>query len=596
MASNQFLDLLIGYEKEGREERKFVTCNVSGKIISARGTVARSRMSRFTSSLSAYVSHTSTRAYGMLLLGFGLLTLLLHFVKDYVNFYTQVPLYVLVSGALFAALAIPLLLVDKPIAYALQENPISDYILFEFFCIQRAGRQQNNKGLNPIVALFVGFLLAGLGAVVPLWCVILGFFLACYIYVAFLSPEFSFLSIFLFLPYFPLIPYHSLVLSGAVVLTAISFLRKVMLGKRVMRLEQYDLIIVVFMLFVLVSGIFVKGIESFESSLVMLALGLGYLFSSSLVSNRRIAECIINALIISGVPVSVISVIRFVSSACVGNFSLSVSATFDSSTELAVFMIVTSLLSVYFIKEETRVGAKIFYSLTLTLSLVSILFSGAVFAFFALLFGALAYAAAGMRRMSWLPIMLLIFSPYLLLVFVALAESLFSLPQLSFIKLSSVPERWRIGMEMFRENIFTGIGIGEECFILELSKYSLESTYYDSGNFLLELGLEAGVFALVAVLLLLAARLVHGAVYSSYARRSHLFSLHRISYALLVALMCFGTVSYLWSDETMCYLFWCIFGLGSAGMRVSRQEHDDRVDYYSDGRTQHSSSVDIEIG
>ena len=102
-------------------------------------------MSRFTSSLSAYVSHTSTRAYGMLLLGFGLLTLLLHFVKDYVNFYTQVPLYVLISGAVLAALSIPLLLVDKPIAYALQENPISDYILFEFFCIQRAGRQQNNK-------------------------------------------------------------------------------------------------------------------------------------------------------------------------------------------------------------------------------------------------------------------------------------------------------------------------------------------------------------------------------------------------------------------------------------------------------------------
>jgi hypothetical protein len=46
---------------------------------------------------------------------------------------------------------------------------------------------------------------------------------------------------------------------------------------------------------------------------------------------------------------------------------------------------------------------------------------------------------------------------------------------------------------------------------------------------------------------------------------------------------------------TMYYLFWCIFGLGSAALRVAKSEFDDRIAYFSDGSTEDASSIDISI-
>ena len=59
--------------------------------------------------------------------------------------------------------------------------------------------------------------------------------------------------------------------------------------------------------------------------------------------------------------------------------------------------------------------------------------------------------------------------------------------------------------------------------------------------------------------------------------------------------MIYGVFNYVWADMTMYYLFWCVFGLGSAVLRISKQEFDDRVAYFSDGSAEDSSSIDITI-
>ena len=60
-------------------------------------------------------------------------------------------------------------------------------------------------------------------------------------------------------------------------------------------------------------------------------------------------------------------------------------------------------------------------------------------------------------------------------------------------------------------------------------------------------------------------------------------------------LMAYGAFYYIWADMTMYYLFWCVFGLGSASLRVAKQEFDDRFAYFSDGSAEDSSSIDISI-
>ena len=60
-------------------------------------------------------------------------------------------------------------------------------------------------------------------------------------------------------------------------------------------------------------------------------------------------------------------------------------------------------------------------------------------------------------------------------------------------------------------------------------------------------------------------------------------------------LVIFGAFTYIFSDITMYYLFWCMFGIGSAALRVSKQEYDDRAGYFSDGSGSDAASVDILI-
>ena len=65
---------------------------------------------------------------------------------------------------------------------------------------------------------------------------------------------------------------------------------------------------------------------------------------------------------------------------------------------------------------------------------------------------------------------------------------------------------------------------------------------------------------------------------------------------MMTALIAFGMTEYIWADETLLYLFWCIFGIGSATLRIAKREHDDRVMYYGDLMTADTSVIDVKIG
>ena len=130
----------------------------------------------------------------------------------------------------------------------------------------------------------------------------------------------------------------------------------------------------------------------------------------------------------------------------------------------------------------------------------------------------------------------------------------------------------------------------------EYSKYAyLETLPANSGNFLLEIGCEAGVFALVTFIAIFAIRIRHRSAYTPYIRGSQHVLINRFSTIALVVLFVYGILTSLWSDMTMYFLFWVVFGLGSAVLRVSRQEHDDLVAYYRDGAGQDASAIDITL-
>ena len=177
MSDKAFLKLLSGYENvtgEGIRGKRFFCRKISGSVT----RVNKTRFSRVVfggaARLGDRLAYSSTRAYGMFFLGFGLLSMLVTLARDYLGYYESLPISVLVVGAVFALIGIPFVLVDEPICLAFQRFVVTDYIFFEFFCLKRMSEDDEQKGIAPPLGLVLGILLALLGIVIPMGYVALG--------------------------------------------------------------------------------------------------------------------------------------------------------------------------------------------------------------------------------------------------------------------------------------------------------------------------------------------------------------------------------------------------------------------------------------
>ena len=138
-----------------------------------------------------------------------------------------------------------------------------------------------------------------------------------------------------------------------------------------------------------------------------------------------------------------------------------------------------------------------------------------------------------------------------------------------------------------------GIGIGAESFAEEMASNGISAA--NSSNLFIEIGLEAGLFALACFGSLIIVRFVHRSSYQVYVKNSDVSTLARICSVCIFSLISYGAVSYIFADMYSCYIFWCVFGIGSATLRVAKKETDDRIHYYEDTRASDSSAIDVEI-
>ena len=111
----------------------------------------------------------------------------------------------------------------------------------------------------------------------------------------------------------------------------------------------------------------------------------------------------------------------------------------------------------------------------------------------------------------------------------------------------------------------------------------------------MELGLGCGALLLVAFLLLLLVRLVHRASYQRYVRNSQLSKLSPLVSVALLALLVLGCYDYIFADLTIFYLFFAVFGIGGASLRVCKRDFDDRTLYFEDEKSSTSSVIRVYI-
>lgn len=604
MAKHTVLDFLNGYEEPLSDDgtksvtgKRFFSRGVTGSVRKKRNSSLVVGMINFGNNIARVLSYTASKSYGAALLTYGIVTFFGYLLADYVSFISAGREYLIV-GILSALLAIPFILSDKPFAIALQDNRAISFVLFEFFSVKRAHRTDSDYPSIPVwVSLLLGLALGALGYFVELWCVITGFIALLLIYVTFLSPEFAFFLSILILPYLAYIPYSSTLFPALIALTVLSLIRKVIFGKRVIFFEQYELFIGLMMAVILISGIFLKGMESFTSSLYMIAMAMGYILSGNLITNRRLSDSTLNAVVIASVPAAAYSI--YLAATCISAgdgaeiIGRGISSTFLSTDEYAVFLTVAIVFAAALIK-QSQGGIRVMYFALLVLNLAALVLTSELFAIAALLLGALAYLILKARILA-IPLMMIAFTlPYA----VILVPDEFIDPVLKLVpgidRILELETLWRSCLDAIVQHPFFGIGIGVDSFVTEMVDYGVTS-FSDSRNIFIELALEAGLFALTCFVAVLFIRLRHRAVYYSYVRDSQVGIASSFSSVAIFCMLALGATECIWTCEGSVYLFFVIFGMGAATLRAAKKEVDDRVLYYEDARAVDYSAIDIEI-
>ncbi|MBR2650388.1 MAG: O-antigen ligase family protein [Clostridia bacterium] len=609
---SRFVDFLLGYERSeahfadsgiARADKKFTDMLIGGSASAA--AIIKNPFAKFISTLTENIVCASTRAYGAMFLTFGVLTLLMNFASYYFSSLEVSSPFALAVGAIFSVISILLLLVDIPFADIFQRWNVTNALIFDVLCIKHVRQIKRDTRSPLIIPIIIGAALAAVSFFFSVTAVLAVLFIAVFVALSLASPEFSFMMTLLLLPALPMIPHSGSLLIALILLTTVSFIGKVILGKRLWHFEQYDCVILLFAIFILISGIFNKGLVSFESSLFMVVLTLGYFLTSNIIVNRRLADNAINIVIFSSIPTAVYALIYYFLSPAhpewldpmFGDTIPSrAEGTFGNPNIYAVYLLAVIVFSFGLIFTKSRKKLRGFYITALILNTAAMVLTWTRGAWLALLLGAISYLIIKSFRVPKLLLIPLFALPLaVLLVPEAVIErfsSIFNTQDSSIISRLSI---WRSSLKMFYDNIFLGVGVGEGAFSEEFAKYAEDSvTAPHSHNLFLEIGCEVGIFALFLFVILLLIRIRHRASYTLYVNTSSVRSVCSVSAVALFVLLTFSLTDYIWYSSAMCFMFWFVFGLGSASLRIARKEQEEALHSASFGNRE-AAFADITI-
>lgn len=599
MSKSTLYKLLDGYSTDGGENgsasggKHFVSRAFSGRMDKQKKGIAFA-VYRFAKSFEERVMFTGSRSYGFMALTFGLLTVILHFAGDFFIESMEASITSIIIGAVSSLVSVPLLFSHESLSHILQEMPLTRWLLFDFLCIKRATHKDDGKdGIPTYVLVFLGIVLATVGFFVPVKYLVIGGFAFAFAHLAFQSPEFSTVSLVLVMPYTSLLPMGDYVLSALLLLSVISLFRKAIRGKRVMLFEQYDLLVALLMLIVAISfAVMNRAVDL--SLLLALVPFLGYTLGSNIISNRRLADCVMNAFVVSALPATALSLVRAVRSAFSGEFLELIkngeSSVFSSPMAYAAYLTVAAVFCIFFIHENE--GAKrVAYCIALTVNAVGIILAGCPFIPFVILLCIPAYRLLLKRKNGAIPVLAIGVLVYLLYL---LPEAL-----LDFVLkgngISAHEQKLIVteGLDVILDNLLLGVGAGKESAAAELLSRGFNHDSFISAP--LQLACGSGVVALILLILIITVRVRHRAVYFPFVNSVHQLGYSTVTSVAFFAFITVGAVCDIFSSPLLSIVLWFIIGMGSAVLRISKREYDDKKVYLMGQSSHDASETEIEV-
>ncbi|MBP5293909.1 MAG: O-antigen ligase family protein [Clostridia bacterium] len=417
------------------------------------------------------------------------------------------------------------------------------------------------------------------------------------------SPESGLVLVTFMTPLLFFTPVPTTLLIIMLVMTAVSFIVKVLSGRRRLRFRMIDALVLLWSIIQFCSGFSAfPGTDSWINGILCSFLLLGYFLTVNLMRDKLWLQRMYYALLVSTFLLAAISfLISFIPKRFIEIFDilsldnaiLNVRAVLDSPNIISMMLILLLPLSLLFLfRYRKRILSHAFVAVLEAMLIYSLIYSWTrsawLGAIVAIIFMALLIDN---RTLS----VLILSIPGIVLAVILLinyGEGLFDHPVAkrfaSIINFTDDSVRYRVEVwqsaaRMAKDNILAGIGIGKEAFSAVFPSYAAVGTEGAEHAYMLPLQIlvESGIGGLTVFIMSVFAMFQKTFEFISeekdpFTRKNAIGGLCGIL-AFLVA----GIFDYGWYNHQLYFVFWLVFGFVCANVRSGAEERESSVAHAS---------------
>lgn len=533
----------------------------------------------------------SVRTYGNFFLSFGVYTILIYFIKMLLPFFETDSNSVFLTGLIVSLVSLPLLTSTDALAVAAGKSRIVGRIFVSAFGFrEEAFRKETplSKHYNNVMT-FLGMVFGTLTFFVhPLHLLTL-FGIVAGILLIFATPEIGVLSVLFVFPFLSYLNRPTIALALLVVVTFLAYLCKLLRGKRILKFDFMDWIVLIFGVALYFSGrISAGGEASYQSALLCCALMLGYFLVVNLMRTKQwIHRCFV-ALVSSATAVSVIGIAQYFFGALnrstmdmryFSDIKGRVTSLFDNPNVLGFYLVAIFPITLYFLVRAKGLRNKLWLLLATASMVLCTVFTWSRGAWLAMLLSTFLFLLIYTRKTL----------RYFLLSLLSIPFLAFLLPQTvirRFLSIGNLADSsttyrlytWRGTLDAISDYWTGGVGYGTATYqqVYPGYAYAGMASAEHSHSLILHVLFSMGVFALIIflfVVLLFVQRNLETINLSSDRTTQNMLA------AVLccgLALLIMGLFDDVWYHYHIFFLFWSIFGFSSALSRIDACEREQK--------------------
>ncbi len=525
---------------------------------------------------------------GLICFSYGFCVITIQLLKMY-TFHVTVanPYKSLIVGLVVMFIGIFMFFSKKSISGLLYESHTARFILFDIFGFQvhgiaQAAKQEPQRSFN--ISLILGLILGALSIFVePIRIPAFFVFLLVFI-VVMNSPESSVILVFLTLPFLT-----TMQLVFTMCLTYVSFLLKLICGRRVFRFRLTDFAAIAFMAFVFFGGIYSVDSSSFEKMCVYVCFMMAYFVVKNTFGSPALVRRCIYALIASSVIVSLIGLYQnffgtlattWLDTSVFTEIRGRVVSTFQNPNVLGEYIILIFPLILAMMISTKRKNERFAFFFAAVVNCACLIFTWSRGAWLGFIVSLLVFFAVSGKH--FLTAGILSIPAFGVLLYFAMDSAIIN--RFTNLTDSSASYRfniWRGVLKMLDDIGLHGIGIGEGAFRLIYPGYSLSGIEAapHSHNLFLQIVVETGIFSLIAFLIFL---FFYTQCSLDFCKNAYNPSNKMICLGIFSGILAFlvqGLTDYVWYNYRIFLLFWMLLGLSLAHIRTAKATEEESVPY-----------------